>query len=72
MSDLNYRHVARCPVCGEIFDTLVGPDIHIDGQVACMLLSEPRRAHMKSSPACDNSPLRVKGWVFDKPELVEE
>ena len=68
---MTYKHVARCPVCSEVFDILEGPTPEPDGQAAAMLLGEYRRDHAEQSPACTEDRRWVKGWTFDKPEEIK-
>jgi hypothetical protein len=60
-----FKHVARCPVCREVFDELETPTEKLDGQVAAMLLAGPRAFHGKEKPACVENHNWTKGWIIE-------
>lgn len=57
-----YTTLAKCPVCGEVFDRLSHPDPEPNDQMVSMLVSEHRREHAKESPSCVENRRWLHGW----------
>jgi hypothetical protein len=59
---MNYKTIARCPVCRTVFDEITHHEPEMSGMGGAMLLGPCRREHAAVSPACTTDPRWIRGW----------
>lgn len=59
---MNYKTIARCPVCRTVFDEITHPGPEMSGMGGALLLGPERRKHALVSPSCTADPRWIKGW----------
>jgi len=62
-----FNHTARCPVCGDVLDTITTPDRELSGVTAVLLLQDERTKHGITHPDCAKSKRWICGWEIDEP-----